>query len=107
MGSDPKADPWPCGWTRPSWPDSFPTKQTNTMIGNLIEPAIKALIDTRNFTALQKVFQEWEPAEVAECIVDFPPEEQAIVLRLLPQEKAAGVLEYLDHAAQCIVLKAM
>ncbi|MEA3208601.1 MAG: magnesium transporter [Chthoniobacter sp.] len=77
------------------------------MTGHLIEPAIKALIDTRDFTALRKVFEEWTPAEIAECIVDFPPDEQAVVFRMLPQDKAAGVLEYLDHGAQCIVLKAM
>ena len=77
------------------------------MTGNPIEPAIKALIETRNFTALHKVFEEWTPADVAECIVDFPPDEQAIVFRMLPQAKAAGVLEYLDHDAQCTVLKAM
>ncbi len=77
------------------------------MTGHLIEPAIKALIDTRNFTALHKVFEEWTPPEIAECIVDFPPEEQAVVFRMLPQAKAAGVLEYLGSDAQCVVLKAM
>jgi magnesium transporter len=77
------------------------------MTGHLIEPAIKALIDTRNFTALHKVFEEWTPLEIAECIVDFPPEEQAVVFRMLPQTKAAGVLENLGTDAQCVVLKAM
>jgi len=77
------------------------------MTGHLIEPAIKALIDTRNFTALHKVFEEWTPADIAECIVDLPPDEQAVVFRMLPQAKAAAVLEYLDHDAQVTVLKAM
>ena len=77
------------------------------MTGHLIEPAIKALIDSRNFTALHDLFEEWTPPEIADCIVDFPHEEQAIVFRLLPQTKAADVLEYLDHDAQVTVLKAM
>lgn len=77
------------------------------MIGHLIEPAIKALIEERNFTALHKVFEEWPPADVAECLKDFPPEEQAVVFRLLPQEKAAEALEYLDVDSQHSVLKAM
>jgi magnesium transporter len=77
------------------------------MTGHLIEPAIKALIEARNFTALHKLWEEWTPAEIAECIVDFPPDEQAVVFRMLPQAKAAGVLEYLDHDAQVTVLKAM
>jgi magnesium transporter len=77
------------------------------MTGHLIEPAIKALIESRNFTALHDIFVEWTPPEIADCIVDFPHEEQAIVFRMLPQAKAAAVLEYLDHDAQVTVLKAM
>ncbi len=77
------------------------------MTGHLIEPAIKALIEERNFTALHDLFEEWTPPEIADCIVDFPHEEQAVVFRLLPQAKAAAVLEYLDHDAQVTVLKAM
>ena len=77
------------------------------MTGHLIEPAIKALIESRNFTALHELFAEWTPPEIADCIVDFPHEEQAIVFRMLPQTKAADVLEYLDHDAQVTVLRAM
>lgn len=77
------------------------------MTGHLIEPAIRALIDARNFTALRNVFEAWSPAEIAECIVDFPPDEQAVVFRMLSHDKATGVLEYLDSGAQAVVLKAM
>jgi magnesium transporter len=77
------------------------------MTGHLIEPAIKALIVARDFTALNHLFEEWTPPEIADCIVDFPHEEQAVVFRMLPQAKAAAVLEYLDHDAQVTVLKAM
>jgi magnesium transporter len=77
------------------------------MTGHLIEPEIRALIDARDFTALHEVFSQFSPPDIAECIVDFPPEEQAILFRMLPQSKATAVLEYLDHAAQVTVLKAM
>lgn len=79
----------------------------HTMTGHLIEPAIRAFIEARNFTALHDIFGEWTPLEIADCIVDFPPEEQAVVFRMLPQAKASDVLEYLDHDAQVTVLKAM
>ena len=77
------------------------------MTGHQIEPAIKALIEARNFSALHDLFEKWTPADVAECLVDFPPDEQAVVFRMLPQAKAASVLEYLDGDAQNVVLKAM
>ena len=77
------------------------------MIGHLIEPAIKALIEARDFTALHKVFEEWPAADVADCLGDFPTDEQAVVFRMLPQAQAAQVLEYMDAEAQACVLKAL
>jgi magnesium transporter len=77
------------------------------MIGNLIGPEIKELIEARNFTALRQVLAEFSPADLAEIITDVPEGEQAIVFRLLPHDQAAEVLEYLDPDAQHVVLKAM
>jgi magnesium transporter len=77
------------------------------MLGNLIGPEIKELVESRNFTALREVFADWSPADAAECILELPEEEQAIVFRLLPHEQASDVFEYLDADAQQIVLKAM
>ena len=61
------------------------------MLGNLIGPEIKELIEARNFSAVREVFAEWSPADVAECIWDLPEEEQAIVFRLLPHDQATEV----------------
>ncbi len=77
------------------------------MIGNLLEPALKAMIDSRDFTGLHNLFEEWPPADVADCIVDLPIHEQAVVFRMLPQVKAADVLEYMDADAQARLLKAL
>jgi magnesium transporter len=77
------------------------------MLGNLIGPEIKELIEERNFTALREAFRDWAPADVAECITELPEEEQAVVFRLLPHAQATAVLEYLDPDAQHTVLKAM
>jgi magnesium transporter len=77
------------------------------MLGNLIGPEIKELIDERNFAALRAAFEDWAPADVAECITDLREEEQAIVFRLLPHAQATDVFEYLDPDAQHSVLKAM
>lgn len=77
------------------------------MLGNLIGPEIKELIEERNFAALREAFVDWAPADVAECLTELPEEEQAVVFRLLPHGQATQVFEYLDTDAQQIVLKAM
>ncbi|PYI86564.1 MAG: magnesium transporter [Verrucomicrobia bacterium] len=77
------------------------------MVGKILEPEIKSLIDARNFGALREVFREWPPADVAEVILDVPEDEQVIVFRVLPHALAADVFEYLDFDAQQKLLHAM
>lgn len=77
------------------------------MIGNLIGPEIKELIDSRNFAALREVFAEFPPMDAAECIADVPPDEKAIIFRLLPHAQATEVMGYLKPEEQEQVLKAM
>ena len=77
------------------------------MLGNLIGPEIKELIDERNFTALRAAFEDWAPADIAECITELPSDEQAVIFRILPHDQATDVFEYLDVDAQHVVLKAM
>ncbi len=77
------------------------------MLGNLLGPEIKELIEARNFTGLHEVLVDFAPVDVAELITDLPDEDQAVVFRLLPHDEATEVLEYLDPDAQHVVLKAM
>jgi len=60
------------------------------MVGKLLAPEIKSLIDARNFGALREVFREWPPADVAEVILDVPEDEQVIIFRVLPHALAAA-----------------
>ena len=66
------------------------------MVGRILQPEIKALIDSRNFGALRELFSDWPPADVAEVIRDFPEDQQVIVFRVLPHDLAADVFEYLE-----------
>lgn len=93
------------GWQRAQPGVSLP--EHPLMLGNLIGPEIKELIEERNFTALRAAFAEWVPADIAECLTELPEEEQAVVFRLLPHGKATEVFEYLEPEAQEKVLKAM
>jgi magnesium transporter len=77
------------------------------MVGKILEPEIRSLIDARNFGALREVFREWPPADVAEVILDLPEDEQVIIFRVLPHALAADVFEYLDLDAQQKLLRAM
>src|SRR5437868_14808630 len=77
------------------------------MVGNLLAPEIKSLIDARNFGALRELFREWPPADIAEVILDLPEDEQVIVFRVLPAALAADVFEYIGVEEQQNLLRAM
>ncbi len=77
------------------------------VVGKILEPEIRSLIEARNFGALREVFREWLPADVAEVILDMPEDEQVIIFRVLPHALAADVFEYLDIDAQQKLLRAM
>src|SRR3989440_2951310 len=77
------------------------------MVGKVLEPEIRSMIDARDFGALREIFREWPPADVAEVILDLPEDEQVIIFRLLPNALAADVFEYLDVEAQQQLLRAM
>jgi magnesium transporter len=77
------------------------------MVGKILQPEIRSLIDARNFTALRELFSDWPPADIAEVITDFSEDEQVVVFRLLPHDLAADVFEYLEVEAQQKLLRAM
>jgi len=77
------------------------------MVGKILIPEIKSMIETRNFAALRDMFREWPPADVAEVILDMDEDDQVIIFRVLPAALAADVFEYLDVEAQQKLLKAM
>ena len=77
------------------------------MVGKILVPEIKSLIDARNFAALREMFREWPPADVAEVILDMDEDDQVILFRILPSALAADVFEYLDVEAQQKLLHGM
>src|SRR4029453_16493556 len=77
------------------------------MVGKILEPEIRSMIEARDFAALREVFREWPPADVAEVIIDLPEDEQVIIFRVLPHAMAADFFKYLDFDAQQTLLRAM
>jgi magnesium transporter len=77
------------------------------MVGKLLAPEIRTLIDARDFNSLRELFKEWPPVEIAEVILDLPEDDQVIIFRVLPAALAADVFEYLGIEEQQNLLKAM
>jgi magnesium transporter len=77
------------------------------MVGKILIPEIKSLIEARDFNALRELFKEWPPADVAEVILDLDENDRVIIFRLLPHALAADVFEYLDVEAQQELLRGM
>jgi magnesium transporter len=77
------------------------------MVGKLLGPEIRSLIDARNFGALRELFSDWPRADVADVILDLPEDEQVIIFRVLPAALAADVFEYIGIEEQQKLLRAM
>src|SRR6184192_2357054 len=77
------------------------------MVGKILIPEIRSLIEARDFAGLRELFSEWPPADVAEVIVDMPEDDRVIIFRVLPAALAADVFEYLDVDAQQSLLRCM
>jgi magnesium transporter len=77
------------------------------MIGNLLAPEFKDLIEKRDFTRLREILCNFSPPDLAEIFVDLNPHDEAILLRILPHDRAAQVFEYLPRNDQEETLRAL
>src|SRR5438874_2203671 len=77
------------------------------MVGKILIPEIRSLIEARNFAGLREIFRDWPRADVAEVILDLPQDDRVIIFRVLPAALAADVFEYLDIDAQQKLLRGM
>src|SRR5438477_13203383 len=77
------------------------------MVGKILIPEIRSLIEARDFAGLRELFSEWPPADVAEVIVDMPEDDRVIIFPVLPAALAADVFEYLAVDSQQPSLRCM
>ena len=77
------------------------------MIGNLLMPELAELIRQRNFNGLKEILCGFPAPDIAEIFVDLKPDDEAVLLRLLPRELAAEVFEYLPLDDQEKLLHAL
>ncbi len=77
------------------------------MLGQILQPEIKDLINSRDFSSLKEVLNDWTPADIADLLSDLPNHEQAVLFRILPKDIATDTFEYLDVDVQLSLLKAL
>ncbi len=77
------------------------------MLGTLLQPEIKELIEKKQFSLLKELFGEWSAADLADLLADIPVEQQAILFRILPRSVSADIFEYLDLDNQKSILTAL
>jgi magnesium transporter len=77
------------------------------MIGNLLQPELVELIRQRNFTQLRDILAQFSAPDIAEIFTDLSPDDEAVLLRILPHDLAADVFEYLSVEDQEKMLHAL
>ncbi|MDB6122749.1 MAG: magnesium transporter [Pedosphaera sp.] len=77
------------------------------MIGNLLQPELVEMIRQRNFTQLREILCGFSAAEIAEIFTDLKPDDEAVLMRILPHETATDVFEYLSLEDQEHLLHAL
>lgn len=62
--------------------------------------SVRELIRTQNYDRLRQELSEIHFSDVADMIIELPPEEEAVIFRVLPKEQAGAVFSYLPLDAQ-------
>jgi len=65
------------------------------------------MIQQRNFTQLREILCEFPAPDIAEIFFDLKPDDEAVLLRILPHDLAAEVFEYLPVDDQEKMLHAL
>jgi magnesium transporter len=77
------------------------------MLGHLLLPELHEMISGKKFVELRNVLVELAPPDLAELIVDLPPEEKGIIFRILPRSLATEMFEYSPLDVQETLIKAL
>ena len=70
------------------------------MIAPDVEQELAQLAHAGRVPELQERLRRVHPADVAEAVIDLPPQEEALVFRALPKDKASAVFAYLPAPQQ-------
>ncbi|MCO5051573.1 MAG: magnesium transporter [Verrucomicrobiae bacterium] len=77
------------------------------MIGKLLKPELEELIRKRDFNELREVLSGFPAQDLAEILADLTPDDEAVLLRILPRDLAAEVFENLPVEDQENLVQAL
>ena len=77
-----------------------------SILGKLILPEIRELIESGDFATLGDVLNDYLPADLASIVVGLPADEQPLIIDALRPRHAATTFEYLDLPTQERLLEA-
>src|SRR5437868_1188438 len=69
------------------------------MLGPLLGPDLRELIQERAWDELRDALTHFDPPDIAEILIEVPDEDDVAIFRLLPRDLAGRVFSYLplDH----------
>ncbi|MFN8358718.1 MAG: magnesium transporter [Candidatus Kapaibacterium sp.] len=70
------------------------------MLKELLKPEILELIELRQWTDLREVLSSWEPAEIADLMLDVEQADRVLLFRTLPRHVSTEVFAYLESDRQ-------
>lgn len=70
------------------------------MIGKLLQADFEEIIASKQWDVLREAAAGLDAPDIAELIIDLPPEDEGVVFRVLPREKAAEVFANLPPDTQ-------
>lgn len=70
------------------------------MLGQLLAPEIEEYLTRRDFAGLREALSRLETPEIADLVGELPPDQQALVFRILPRALATETFEYLEQEPQ-------
>ena len=77
------------------------------MIGSLLQADFEEIIAAKDWDGLRDPLSELDPSDVAELIIDLPSEQEGIIFRVLPRDKAAAAFEHLPRQHQRELIKSL
>jgi len=74
------------------------------MLGHLLQVEVEELIAARDWSGLRALMHGLDDADLAEILIDLPPEDEGVVFRLLAKDRAASVFSFLpvDRQAELV-----
>jgi len=69
------------------------------MLGNLLQSDLEEMIQNKEWAGLCEGLSEVDPSDIADLMIDFPPDDEGVIFRVLPRDRAAEAFAHLppDH----------